>query len=94
MPFPADMTFRGTSTCQLISMVNPVWLDQFRDTSRKYSLKRLKQGEYIDLKHLIGEMMLSQFLTMFPNLKSHVCSNSFLNKGKLVGQVNEVLVRG
>ncbi|EJW81699.1 hypothetical protein WUBG_07392 [Wuchereria bancrofti] len=62
----------GSSTCQLISLANPAWFEEFKDTSKKNSIKRLNRAEYTELKHVIGELMLSQFLTLFPNLKSHI----------------------
>ncbi|EFO19028.2 hypothetical protein LOAG_09468 [Loa loa] len=62
----------GTSTCQLISLANPAWFEEFKDTSKKNSIKRLNRAEYTELKHLIGELMISQFLTLFPNLEPHI----------------------
>uniref|UniRef100_A0A915PZB8 Heat shock protein 60 n=1 Tax=Setaria digitata TaxID=48799 RepID=A0A915PZB8_9BILA len=62
----------GTSTCQLISHTNPTWFEKFKNTSKRKSIKRLKRTEYTELKHQIGELMLSQFLVLFPNLKSYI----------------------
>uniref|UniRef100_A0A0R3RND1 Amino_oxidase domain-containing protein n=1 Tax=Elaeophora elaphi TaxID=1147741 RepID=A0A0R3RND1_9BILA len=68
----------GTSTCQLISLANPTWFENFKDTSKKKCAKRLNHAEYIELKHFIGESIVSQFLTLFPNLKPYVSSKSSL----------------
>ncbi|CAG9534559.1 unnamed protein product [Cercopithifilaria johnstoni] len=67
----------GTSTCQLISLANPAWFEEFKDTSRKKFIKRLNGSKYTELKHLIGELIVSQFLTLFPNLKSHITYVNF-----------------
>ncbi|KAL4002945.1 NAD(P)-binding Rossmann-like domain family protein [Acanthocheilonema viteae] len=67
----------GTSTCQLISLANPAWFEEFKDTSKKKSIKRLNRAEYIELKHLIGELIVNQFLILFPNLESHIAYVDF-----------------
>ncbi|VDK71239.1 unnamed protein product [Litomosoides sigmodontis] len=67
----------GTSTCQLISLANPAWFKEFKDSSMKKSLKRLNRGGYTELKYLVGELIVSQFLTLFPNLKPHVAYADF-----------------
>ncbi|KAM3724695.1 All-trans-retinol 13,14-reductase [Dirofilaria immitis] len=62
----------GISTCQLISLSNPAWFEEFKDKSRKKTLKRLNREKYDELKHHIGESMISQFLALFPNLKPYI----------------------
>lgn len=62
----------GVSTCQLISVTNPEWFEDFKDKTKRKSQKRINKEEYFNLKNTIGEMMIEQLIKMFPDVAKEV----------------------
>ncbi|VDN08211.1 unnamed protein product [Thelazia callipaeda] len=67
----------GVSTCQLISFISPRFFENFKVSSKKKTKKRSNLGDYTELKSQIGQMLVDQFLKIFPNLKSHMALVEF-----------------
>ncbi|VDM47258.1 unnamed protein product [Toxocara canis] len=65
------------STCQLISVINPQWFMDFKDKSKRKSLKRSNKEEYLNLKNTIGELLIEQFIKMFPRLEKKIAFTEF-----------------
>uniref|UniRef100_A0A0M3I171 All-trans-retinol 13,14-reductase n=1 Tax=Ascaris lumbricoides TaxID=6252 RepID=A0A0M3I171_ASCLU len=67
----------GVSTCQLISVTNPEWFEDFKDKTKRKSQKRINKEEYFNLKNTIGEMMIEQLIKMFPDVAKEIVFTEF-----------------
>ncbi|VDK60294.1 unnamed protein product [Anisakis simplex] len=62
----------GVSTCQLITITNPEWFEQFRDKSTKKSQKRLNKDDYLQLKNAFAEIMIERLSELFPQYAKEI----------------------